>query len=114
MAADTTLGLTKKNQWRIKMAKYKFDGTNLKEGSKTLANVQGNNIRKETGSTVIANIQGDNIRQGTGSTVLANVRGDEIRQGTGTTKIATMKDVDSAIEGPGRVVKAALWFVCCR
>jgi hypothetical protein len=25
-----------------------------------------------------------------------------------------MKDVDRAIDGPGRMVKAALWVLCCR
>lgn len=95
-------------------AKFKFDGKTLKEGSRTVANVSGNNIRKESGSTTIANISGNNIRQGSGSTTIANVSGADIRQGSGSTKIGTMKDVDAAIEGPGGVIKAALWFVCIR
>ncbi len=96
------------------MAKYKFDGTNLKDGGKTIANVKGNNIRKGTGSHVIGNIRGDHIRQGSGSSVIFNVRGDDIRQGSGSSKIATMKDVEKAIDGPGKIVKAALWVLCCR
>jgi len=96
------------------MSKLKFDGTHLKDGSKTIANVNGNNIRKENGSTVIGNISGNNIRQGSGSTVLFNLSGDDIRQGSGSTKIATMKDVDASIEGPGKALKAALWVLCCR
>jgi len=96
------------------MTKYKFDGTNLKDGSKTIANVKGNDIRKDTGATVIGNIKGDDIRQKTGATVLFNLKGDDIRQGTGASKIATMKDVDKVIDGPGKVVKAALWVLCCR
>lgn len=96
------------------MSKLKFDGTNLKDGSKVLANVKGHDIRKESGSTVIGNIKDKHIRQGSGSTVLFNLSGDDIRQGSGSTKIATMKDVDAAIEGPGKELKAALWLLCCR
>ncbi len=97
------------------MAKYKFDGTYLKEGSKTIANVKGNDIREGTGSiNTVGNIKGDDIRQKTGSTVMFNIKGDDIRQGTGSSKIATMKDVDKEIEGPGKVVKAALWVLFCR
>ena len=96
------------------MAQYKFDGTYLKDGSKTIANVQGNNIREGSGSKVIGNINGDNIRQGAGSAVLFNVRGDDIRQGAGSSPVGSMKDVNNAIEGPGKVVKAALWALCCR
>jgi len=96
------------------MSKYRFDGRVLKFGGKTIANVSGNKIRKGTGSNTEANISGDKIRQGTGSNTLANVRGRDIRSGTGSTKIATMDDVDKAIDGPGGVTKAALWFLYVR
>lgn len=96
------------------MAKYKFDGTNLKDGSKMIANVKGNDIRQGNGSTVIGNIKGDAIREKNGSTVIFNIKGDDIRQGNGSTKIATMNNVNDDIEGPGKVVKAALWVLCCR
>lgn len=96
------------------MAKFKFDGTNLKDGLKVIANVKGNEIREGSGFKVIANVKDNKIHQGTGFTVIFNIQGDEIRQGSGFTKIATMKDVDSAIEGPGKTLKAALWLVCCR
>lgn len=96
------------------MAAYKFDGTVLKEGSKTIAHIKGNEIREGTGSKVLANIKDDQIRMGTGSSVMFNIRGDDIRQGTGSSKIATMKEVDKVIDGPGKNVKAALWLVCCR
>ncbi|MGA7578146.1 MAG: hypothetical protein ACLQUW_02550 [Desulfobaccales bacterium] len=79
------------------MAKYKFDGTYLKDGS-----------------TVLANVKGNEIREGRGTAVMGNIKGDDIRQGNGTSKIATMKDVDKEIDGPGRVIKAALWLLCCR
>ena len=79
------------------MANYKFDGRNLKQGSTTIANVSGNNIRK-----------------GSGSSVLCNVSGDKIRQGSGSSTIAKMSDVRRAIDGPGGVTLAALWFSCVR
>lgn len=96
------------------MAKYKFDGTKLKDGSTTIANVKGNDIRDGSGSTTVANIKGDDIRKGNGSTTLFNVKGDDIRQGNGSTRIAKMDDVDDDIDGPGHVVKAALWLFYCR
>lgn len=98
------------------MSKYKFDGIVLKDGSKTIATVKGDKIHEGAGSKVIANIRGDCIRQESGSTVLFSVHGDDIRQGSssGSPKVATMKDVDKAIEGPGKVVKAALWLFFCR
>jgi hypothetical protein len=98
----------------LEMAKYKFDGTELKDGGKTVANVRGDDIREGSGSHVIGNIRGDDIRQGSGSSVMFNIRGDEIRQGSGSSKIGTMENVHSAIDGPGKVVKAALWVLCCR
>lgn len=96
------------------MTKYKFDGTALKDGGKTIANVKGNDIREGNGFTVRANVKDDNVRQGNGFTVLFNIKGDDIRQGDGFTKIATMKDVDKVIDGPGKVIKAALWLMFCR
>lgn len=96
------------------MSHYKFDGTNLKEGGRIIANVKGHEIREGSGSHVIGNLKGDDIRQGSGSTILFNVRGDDIRQGSGSTRIATLRDVDAAIEGPGKLVKAALWLLVCR
>jgi hypothetical protein len=96
------------------MANYKFDGRNLKQGSTTIANVSGNNIRKGSGSSVLCNVSGDKIRQGSGSSVLCNVSGDKIRQGSGSSTIAKMSDVRRAIDGPGGVTLAALWFTCVR
>ena len=49
-----------------------------------------------------------------GGSILANVKGNDIRQGSGGSRIATMKDVDAAIDGPGGVTKAALWFMFIR
>lgn len=79
------------------MSHYTFDGTALKIGSRMIANIKGNEIRK-----------------GNGSTILFNIRGDDIRQGNGSTRIATMRDVDAVISGPGKIIKAALWLLLCR
>ncbi|MFM1831751.1 MAG: hypothetical protein RLZZ461_67 [Planctomycetota bacterium] len=83
------------------MGKLKFDGERLKDGSKTIANVRDDRIRKGTGTSVLCNIRGDTVREGTGTKVIFNMRGDDLRLGTSTSRIATMKDVDGAIEGPG-------------
>ena len=96
------------------MASYKFDGTLLKQSGKTIANVSGDKIREGSGGKVVANVRNDQIRQGSGGTVVFNVRGDNVCQGSGSSRIATMKDVNNAIDGPGKVVKAALWLIFCR
>lgn len=97
-----------------KMSKFKFDGKHLKSGGRTIANVSGNKIRKGTGSSTVANIRDDKVRSGTGSSVIMNVRGDDIRQGSGSTRIARMRDVHNAIDGPGGITLAALWYCFVR
>lgn len=96
------------------MANYKFDGRNLKQGSKTIANVSGNNIRKGSGSSTVCNISGNNIRKGSGSSTLCNVSGDNIRLGSGSSRIAKISDVRKVIDGPGGITLAALWFCFVR
>ncbi|MFT6067887.1 MAG: hypothetical protein ACJAT2_003642 [Bacteriovoracaceae bacterium] len=96
------------------MGALKFDGSRLKEGSRTVANVRGEKICKSSGSATIFNIRGDKICEGSGSKTLFNVRGDKICEGSGSKKIATMKDVDKAISGPGKLIKAALWLCFVR
>ena len=96
------------------MAKFKFDGQYLKDGSRVVANVKGYHIRKDRGSTVVANLKDDHIRDGRGSTVIANLKGEDIRKERGSTRIARMRDVDGDIDGPGRLVKAALWLYFVR
>lgn len=96
------------------MGSFKFDGQYLKEGSRVVANVKGDHIRKERGSMVVANLKDDHIRDGRGSTVVANLKGDDIRKERGSTRIARMRDVDGDIDGPGRLVKAALWLYFVR
>ena len=79
----------------------KFDGKNLKDGSKTVANVKNDRIY-EGHST---------------SKTLANVKGDRIYEGHSTSKtLGKMKDVDKAISGGGSggTTKAALWVAVVR
>jgi hypothetical protein len=90
---------------------FKFDGRYLKDGGTTIANVSGNQIRKGTGSITVANIKDDVVRKGSGSTALINMKGTDIRSGSGSMKVGTMRDVDKAIDGPGGITKAALWFL---
>ena len=92
------------------MARFKIDGDRLKLGSKVIANVHGDRVREGTGSRTLCNIHGDRVREGTGSKVLFNLHGDELRLGTSSSKIATMADVHAAIDGPGGITKAAMWF----
>ena len=96
------------------MAKYKFDGKKLKDGAKVIANVSGDKLREGSGSKVIANINGEQVRERSGSKVYFNVKGNDLREGTGSKKLATMKDVENAIEGPGKTIKAALWYCFLR
>ena len=96
------------------MAQYKFDGKYFKRGGTTIANVNGDRIRKGSGGSTVANIRGDQVRQGSGGTTLCNVRGDDIRQGSGSTRIGKMRDVRKIIDGPGGVTLAALWYCFIR
>ena len=99
------------------MSKLSFDGTKLKSGSTVLANIRdvGTKICKGATSTVVATIKDDKICKGSStSTVLFNIRKNDLCEGTGSHKIATMKDVEADIDGPGHVIKAALWLMFCR
>lgn len=95
----------------------KFDGSKLKDGSKTVANVRRDKIYDGTGnSKCLVNIRNDKIYEGTGnSKCIANLRRDKLYEGSGNSKtIATMKDIDKAIDGPGGLTKAALWVAKVR
>lgn len=96
------------------MASHKFDGTKLKRGGTTVANVRGDAVCKGSGSTKTCNIRGDKICKGSGSTAEFNVRGDKICKGSGSSSLAKMRDVDKDIDGSGHVVKAALWLYFVR
>jgi len=95
----------------------KFDGSNLKDGSKKLANLRGDRIYDGSGSSkCLVNIRNDKIYEGSGnSKCIANLRRDKLYEGSGNSRtIATMKDIDKAIDGPGGLTKAALWIAKVR
>lgn len=96
------------------MARIKFDGKYLKRGSSAIANVRKDKICKGLGSNATCNIRGEKICDGLGSNASFNVKGKDIRRGNTSSKIASMKEVDKAIDGPGHIVKAALWLYFVR
>ena len=89
---------------------YKFDGTKLKDGSRTIANVRGNKICEGTGMKTLLNIRDDKVCEGTGVKTLFNIRNDKLCTGTGMSKFADMDDVRDDIDGPGGITLAALWY----
>jgi hypothetical protein len=100
-----------------KEKKMKFDGSKLKDGSRTVANVRGDKIYDGSGSSkCLVNIRNDKIYEGSGSSkCIANLRRDKLYEGSGSSKtIATTKDIDKAIDGPGGLTKAALWIAKVR
>jgi hypothetical protein len=94
---------------------YKFDGTKLKDGSKTIFNVNGDKIREGTGSSTVANVSGDKIRKGTGSSTVGNVKNSTLRKGTGSSTWMKMRDIEKEISGhTSDVMRAALWLALHR
>ena len=58
------------------MGSFKFDGQYLKEGSRVVANVKGDHIRKEERiNGCRANLKDDHIRDGRGSTEHCKLKG---------------------------------------
>ena len=95
----------------------KFDGKNLKDGSRTIANVRGDRIYEGSStSKTLVNIRGDRIYEGSStSKCLANVRSGKLYEGSSTSRtLTTMKDIDKAIDGTGGTTKAALWIAKVR
>ena len=77
----------------------KFDGKNLKDGSRTIANVRGDKIYEGSSN----------------SKCLANVRSGKLYEGPSNSRtLTTMKDIDKAIDGTGGTTKAALWIAKVR
>jgi hypothetical protein len=95
-------------------AKYKFDGSKLTEKNRStvIANVRGDRICDGTSSSrVVANVRGDRICDGTSSSkFIANVKSGNLCSKAGSSRICKMKDIHNEIEGPGEVIKAALWL----
>ena len=96
----------------------KFDGKYLKDGGRTLCNIQGDKIYEGPfASRVLCNIRGDKVRQGQSTNIiLCNIRGDKIYEGQSSTKVL-IKTSDAARKigatslGP---TTAAMWHLFCR
>ncbi len=89
---------------------YKRD--QLKDGSKTIANIRGDRLRSGSGQTTLCNVRGDNVRKGNGQTTLCNVRNGDIRDRNGQSRKAKVKDIKKMIRGSeslSDVLIAAIW-----
>ena len=92
--------------------KLEYRREQLKDGSKTIANIRGDKLRKGTGSSTLCNVRDDKVRRGTGTSTLCNVRNGDIRDGTGTSRKAKVRDVKKMIKGSeslSDVFLAAIW-----
>ena len=92
--------------------KLEYKREQLKDGSKTIANIRGDNLRSGTGSSTLCNVRDDKVRKGTGSSTLCNVKNGDIRDGTGSSRKAKVKDINRMIRGSeslADVYIAAIW-----
>jgi|TARA_B100001939_G_scaffold144148_1_gene124810 hypothetical protein len=92
--------------------KLEYRRDQLKDGSKTIANIKGDKLRKGTGSSTLCNVRDDKVRRGTGSSTLCNVKNGDIRDGTGSSRKAKVKDIKRMIKGSeslSDVFIAAIW-----
>ncbi len=92
--------------------KLEYRREQLKDGSKTIANIRGDNLRKGTGTSTLCNVRDDKVRRGTGTSALCNVKNGDIRDGTGTSRKAKVRDVKRMIKGSeslSDVFIAAIW-----
>ena len=92
--------------------KLEYRREQLKDGSKTIANIRGDKLRKGTGTSTLCNVRDDKVRRGTGTSTLCNVKNGDIRDGTGTSRKAKVRDVKKMIKGSeslSDVFLAAIW-----
>tara|TARA_B100001769_G_scaffold136901_1_gene107122 strand:+ start:527 stop:823 length:297 start_codon:yes stop_codon:yes gene_type:complete len=92
--------------------KLEYRREQLKDGSKTIANIRGDKLRKGSGSSTLCNVRDDKVRRGTGTSTLCNVKNGDIRDGTGTSRKAKVRDVKKMIKGSeslSDVFIAAIW-----
>tara|TARA_B100001173_G_scaffold100522_1_gene87074 strand:- start:373 stop:669 length:297 start_codon:yes stop_codon:yes gene_type:complete len=92
--------------------KLEYRREQLKDGSKTIANIRGDKLRKGTGTSTLCNVRDDKVRRGTGTSTLCNVKNGDIRDGTGTSRKAKVRDVRRMIKGSeslSDVFLAAIW-----
>ena len=55
-----------------------YKNEQLKDGSKTIANISGDRLRSGTGSSTLCNVRDDRVREGTGSSTLCNVKNGHV------------------------------------
>ena len=92
--------------------KLEYKRDQIKDGSKTIANIRGDKLRSGTGSSTLCNVRDDKVRKGTGSSTLCNVRNGDIRDGTGSSRKAKVKDIKRMIRGSeslSDVFISAIW-----
>lgn len=92
--------------------KLEYKRDQIKDGSKTIANIRGDRLRSGNGSSTICNVRDDKVRKGNGISTLCNVRNGDIRDGNGSSRKAKVKDVKKMIRGSDSlsdVFVAAIW-----
>lgn len=97
-------------------AKFEFDGEKLTKrySSSAIATVRGEKVCDKTSHSAKLTIRGDKICEGTSHSASFTVRKDKICKKASHRAFAKMKEVDKAIDGPGTVIKAALWLYFVR
>ena len=81
--------------------KLEYKNDRIKDGSKTIANIRGDRLRRDTGATTLCNVRNDRVRKGTGTSTLCNVRNGDIRDGSGSSRKAKVKDTGNLLPGHG-------------
>ena len=92
--------------------KLEYKNDRIRDSSKTIANIRGDRLRRDTGTTTLCNVRNDRVRKGTGTSTLCNVRNGDIRDGSGSSRKAKVKDIKKMIRGSDSlsdVFVAAIW-----
>jgi len=92
--------------------KLEYRRDQLKDGSKTIANIKGDRLRSGTGISTLCNVKDNKVRKGTGISTLCNVKNGDIRDGNGISRKAKVKDIKKMIKGSeslSDVFVAAIW-----
>ena len=92
--------------------KLEYRRDQLKDGSKTIANIKGDRLRSVTGISTLCNVKDNKVRKGTGISTLCNVKNGDIRDGNGISRKAKVKDIKKMIkvsESLSDVFVAAIW-----
>ena len=92
--------------------KLEYRRDQLKDGSKTIANIKGDRLRSGTGISTLCKVKDNKVRKGTGISTLCNVKNGDIRDGNGISRKAKVKDIKKMIKGSeslSDVFVAAIW-----